>query len=347
MKKTIFIVALVSLGLSACKSTPVDPAYQKELVLQNDVTSTEVLESTPQGKERLDKVRFMSQNLMSYSDRKEFKKGLEGEVASWNPTNTALGFAASSAITGNPFSTRGSATAVSVTFALNALSFVLDGSAEKISQLWLPARVDGVEITSELMAQEVAFQQVEDVLENTVLSFGYELQYLGSISKEVDGEKVANSRGHIYNAVVTDATREVFDANKDYPHAPERLMFLVGDHPYKKIEKPDPLQTLVLGFEPAYESLHNGASITILGGTKKDENGNPVVKTVQGFSYNHVELDLWMSALGRDMYRVISGQMPWVQGEDENNRRLIVAGGEAYTFYSTSPDKFISGRFEN
>jgi hypothetical protein len=351
MYKKIVVVAMASLtmNLMACKSTPVDPVIQAESILLDDITPTEALESTKQGKEQLDKVRYMAQNLMGYGDRKEFTKSLSDEVEGWSPLNTSIGFAASSAITGNPFSVEGSGTAVAVTFALEAVSFIFDGAAEEISQMWLPSEVGGREITSTLMAQDVALEQTLRVLETTMTKFGYELSPIGIMAAGSIGEGTEGLREgvHMMNAVVTDATRAVFKENKPYPYAPERLLLIVGDFPYKKVEKPDPLTALVLGFEPAYESRYAGASIKMFGGVKKDLSGAVIRTKVGNIEFDDAERDLWMTSYGRDINRDISSQMPWVQGEDENSRRAIVAGGEVYTFFSTSPSGFINARFNN
>ena len=348
-KIVVVAMAALTMNLMACKSTPVDPVIQAESILLDDITPTEALESTKQGKEQLDKVRYMAQNLMGYGDRKEFTKSLRDEVVEWSPLNTSIGFAASSAITGNPFSVEGSGTAVAVTFALEAVSFIFDGAAETISQMWLPREVDGKEITSTLMAQDVALAQTLSVLEATMAKFGYELSPIGIMAAGSIGEGTEGLREdvHMMNAVVTDTTRAVFKENKPYPYAPERLLLVVGDFPYKKVEKPDPLTALVLGFEPAYESRYAGASIKMFGGVKKDSSGAVIRTKVAGVEVEEAEIDLWMTSYGRDINRDISSQMPWVQGEDENSRRAIVAGGEVYTFFSTSPSGFINGRFNN
>jgi hypothetical protein len=351
VKKVVLAVAIatLSISLTACKSTPVDPIVKAERSLEKDVTPVEALETTAKGKEKLDKARYMAKNLMGYEDRIEFTKSLKDEVVGWSPLNTSIGFAASAAITGNPFSVEGSGTAVGVTFALDALSFIFDGAAERIGQMWIPAEINGQKITSELMAQDAAYEQTMLVVEKTMAKFGYELVPVGMVTAESIGKGTEGLRegSHLVDAVVTDATREVFNANKPYPYAPERLLLMVSDAPYKKIEKPDPLTALVLGFEPAYESRHMGATIKIFGGIKKDASGN-VVRTKAGdVEFDDANRELWMTSFGRDIYREISSQMPWVQGEDESYRRAIMVGGEAYAFFSTSPTGFINGRFNN
>jgi hypothetical protein len=85
----------------------------------------------------------------------------------------------------------------------------------------------------------------------------------------------------------------------------------------------------------------------MFGGVKKDSSGAVIRTKVGNVELDDAERDLWMTSIGRDINRDISSQMPWVQGEDENSRRAIVAGGEVYTFFSTSPSGFINGRFND
>ncbi|MDI4651614.1 MULTISPECIES: hypothetical protein [Pseudoalteromonas] len=334
MKKlTATLGIAIALSLSACKSTPVDPAKLAEKESLSKVTLVKDIEVTPTGSERINKTRYLARNLMGTKDRKELAQRIANESPGWNVAEPTIGFIGAAALTGNPMSLEGSSQAVTIGAALDMASYIFDGSKEKIGQIWLPSEVNGKTIDTPEQAKTIAVELTFEALKTAFSNHGYDIKESGTMSKG-------------YNLIYSGTLRP--DANtSDFPNKPKHILAIVTSIDYQKIETIDPIEALSLGFKPAYRSSPAGHQITILGGHKVDENGQTLTATTEsGHEIVDVQEVLWQKAIGRSLYRDISKEIPWVQGDDSYGNRYVVHNGYVYSFFSTSPNIFLTKQID-
>jgi len=322
-----------TLVLTACKSTPADPSIEAERNSLNQVTLVTEIEATAEGSQAINSTRYLARNLMSTEDREELRKKIASEAPGWNPANATIGFIGSAALTGNPFSVEGGTTSVSIKAALDLASYVFDGAHEKIGQMWLPKNVNGITIESPEQAKSIAEQLTVDALNKAYDKLGYDLHYSGTMQ---------NGYNKLYSGVLRDNSQATA-----LPKKPKHIVAILTTLEYKEVDKVDPVEALALGFTPAYHSSPAGHQITILGGHKTDANGNvEMMKSEDGHDVVSVQKSLWQTATGRNLYREISKELPWVQGDDSMNNRYVVHNGSVYSFFSTSPTGFLNKRID-
>lgn len=335
MKKIspIILAFITAITLVACSSTPVDPNVAAERNLLKQTTKVSEITSTKEGKQYIDSTRYLARNLMGTDDRKELAKIILKESPDWVIAEPLAGFAAASVLTDNPFSHEGSLTAVTVTAALEFATYIFDGSKDAVATLWLPKTVNGVTIKSASQAKEIGLELTKDALTKAFDKRGYDIRFAGTLNDGI-------------NKVYTGELRADYQ-NTSTPSQPKYIMAMATVFDYIEIEENDPVEQLALGFTPAYRSTEAGHQITILGGHRLDDNGKIVMDPLdEGTEVVSPNQNLWATALGRDLFRDISKDLPWVQGYDQFNKRFVVRNGDVFSFFSTSPTGFLNKRID-
>ncbi|APD91580.1 hypothetical protein BM524_18245 [Alteromonas mediterranea] len=333
MKKLLYCF-VVTTFLTACESTPPPPhlALEKENI--SKVTPIASLESKAENKQKIDKVRYLARHLMGVEQQELFINNLQQKITEWDYSNTTIGFLASSAITGNPLSSHGLSTANQVEAALNIISYFADGSKDVIGQMWLPREVDGVEITSEDQATKEAERLSLNAIAFSLDKLGYSKpKYVGTLKE----------------GAIKLYTAELINKypNPKFPLQPENLTVLQLVMAYDEVKSPKQFDKLALGFTPAYQSTIAGHQIILMGGEKFDSEGNLVMATSEsGQKFPEPKQDLWMTSIGREFFRKVSSQIPWIQGKDLIGNRALVYNSEIYTFFATRANSFISSRID-
>ncbi len=311
MKKAISSFALTIL-LTACKSTPPPPHIALEKENLKIVTSIKTIESSPEGKQKVDKARYLARHLMGTEQQQKLINNLKGEITEWDYTNTAISFVASSAITGKSLSRQGSSTALRVHAALDVIDFFFDGSKDGIGQMWLPKEVDGQQIKSAEHATKEAERLSIEAISKSLTSLGYSIpQYVGTITQ---------GRIKVYTSKLTIPLE-----TNQFPLQTQHLTVLQLVMDYEDVKAPSLLDELALGFTPAYRSSIAGHQIILMGGDQFDANGSLIMeKSETGQEFPSPKQELWMTSIGREFFRRVSNELLWIQGKDKMSNRTLV-----------------------
>lgn len=330
---SIGLAIALTLSLSACNSTPKDPVDEAEKLSLNQTTDISAIEATPEGAQKVNSTRYLARNLMGVEEREKLRNKIAQEAPSWGIRNTTIGFIGSAALTGNPMSVEGGMTTVAITAALDVASYIWDGSLDIVGQMWLPKEVNGVTIESPEQAKVIASQLTVEAIRKAYQKLGYDFEFTGTLKNG-------------YQKLYSGTLRE--DANTtDVPYKPKYIVAIFTQTEYEAMDSVDPVEELSLGFTPAYRSSPAGHQITILGEHKTDANGNVVMtKSEDGYDVVAVQKLLWKTAVGRELYREISKEIPWITGNDTNFNRYVVHNGEVYSFFSTRASGFLNERVD-
>lgn len=331
--KSIASTIIATLVLAGCNSTPLTQNELMERELLNKVTPVESIIQTPEGLERINKTRYLARNLMGSEDRKNLTTTLQSEAVRWDPTAPAIGFLGSAVLTGNPFSLEGSSKAIRIGTIVKVADMFFDGSIDVIGQSWLPDTYNNTPIETAEEANQIAIKTSIEAVLNTLQKEGYTANHLGTF--DTDG----------LVQLVTATLNEQQELST--PAKPENIVVLVTIVGYKAIEAEDYLETLSLGFRPAFTSHQAGHQIHILGGSRFDENNNVVMETTpSGFSIVEAQSNINNTALGRTFLRDISNQIPWVQGSNTVKGRYVVHNGKYYSVLSTTYSRFLKNQID-
>lgn len=332
MKNLFNTIAIVSiLTLSACKSTPEDPKWASEVN-----ADLNVIEVSHENSQEIQKVQYLARNLMSAKSQQYYRNNMLEEVSEWDMTSVSAGFIGSALLTGNPFSSSGVSTAAGISIALGVLTFFADGSADDISQIWMPSvSKDGEELTVETATYE-ARVSVDKALVESYKELGMELTCFSMCD-------VVNAY-RIYTAKLSPELILSYQ-NKGYSYVPKIIQVRAFLYDLKQITNEDVVETLALGFKPGFRSGRYSFILDMQGDVVYDAAGEPiVVEFTDGTglrSYAGLK-PLVKTQLGREIMRKFTSKVAWIYGSDDRKKgRYVSYNGEVYGWSIANSRTFI------
>ena len=337
---TTILTTILVLSLTACQTT--DPVWDAEQDLQTNEVNVDQLE-----KENIDKVQYLARDLMASKERKILTQRLSNEASTWDHTSVTAGFVGATVLTGNPFSGKGSTMSAGIMMGLDALNFVFDGAADDIAKYWMPNKTVEGDFLSVEEATIVSREKVREVLNNTYSAMGIALFCTDGCA--------SNDYISIYRADLSEGTIADLKSKYGYIYVPKTIQVVTTLAPLHEIKEEDAIESLALGFKPAYVSGYNGFRIHAFSGVNLDEQGNEITLKAKVENTSATEIEYFStkykmieSQFGRDVNRKISRQLPLVQGGTTYNKhKYITYNGEMYKWYVARDNRFIDAKVLN
>jgi hypothetical protein len=331
------ILALTLIYITGCKST--DPIWDAE----QEITTNEIEfdDFDKQQVEEAEKAEYLARYLMSSEERAKLTNTLMEKASTWDHTSVSAGFFGSAILTGNPFSSGGSAMAGGIMMGLDIITaFMPDGSLDDTGRFWLPAEVDGVKLT-EKQASFIAREKMINALLATYSEFGIELTCVSfCVGPEAKGER-------LYRADLTQSQVDGIKAKFGYTYVPRTIQVFASLQDMFTIKNEDKLESLALGFKPSFVSGSNGFQVKAYGDYVVKSNGDPVMQTkFEGYldqsTYLKPLFVLAGARIGRDIERSLSRKIPWIKGTDDYKiDNYVVYNGKFYRFFAPTDYSFI------
>lgn len=335
MKKIIkFSLTLACLSLIGCKAT--HPDWNKDDGIEHQIINSAEIQ------ERIEKSEYLARSLIGVEQRQKYVQKLMNEdVSGWDSSNAMAGFVGASLVS-NPFSASGASTAAGITMALDVLSFFTDGSADKISQIYVPKKSPEGEIFTKETATTYARAEVHKALFKAFAENGMELKCY-SMCEDI-------GKFRFYLIELSDDQVNALKA-KGYAYVPHEIQVKAFLFDLLEKKKTDPIESLALGFEPAFLSGYGGFNIEIGATIRRnfsDEKMEVVYSDVNGLEGYQMKHPLEKTHLGRDLLRSITKRVPWVYGNDSNlEGKYVVFGGHVYDWDIANAYTFIEGEIIN
>jgi len=332
MKKIIsLITSLLLLNLTACKTTTDNPVWDAEVNAELNV-----VEVSDEDSQEIQKVQYLARNLMSTKAQQHYRNDMLEEMTEWDMTSVSTGFVGSALLTGNPFSASGASSAAGISMALDVITFFADGSADDISQIWMPSvSKSGEELTAETATHE-ARVAVDNALIETYKDMGMELTCFSMCD-------VVNAY-RIYTAKLSPELILSYK-NKGFSFVPKTIQVRAFLYDLKKITTEDAVETLALGFKPGFRSGRYSFILDMQGEVLYSETGEPVEVDITGITglKSYVGLKpLVKTQLGREIMRIFTKKVAWVYGSDDRKKgRYVAYNGKVYGWSIANSTTFI------
>jgi len=335
MKTTSFIcLTIACLSLLGCKAT--SPDWDKDKDIEHNVINS------PKIEERIEKAEYLARSMIGVDQRQKYVSNLmKKDVPKWDSTSTMLGFAGASVVS-NPFSSSGASTAAGITMGLDVLSFFADGSADKISQIYVPKTSPSGESFTKESATTYARSQVHKALSEAFDDNGMKLTCYSNCK--------GDGKYRYYLIELSDTQMNKLKA-KGYPFVPREIQVKTFLHELLERKINDPIESLALGFEPGFLSGYGGFNIEFGATIRRnfsDEKMEVIYSDFEGLKGYKMKHPLEKTQLGRDLLRSFTKRVPWVYSNDSNLKGKYVAfGGHVYDWNIATAYTFIEGEITN
>jgi hypothetical protein len=318
VRTNVFLI-LLSLFFTGCAVAPKDDferdkrAYPKKVALvdksQNDLLS------------------YLAAQMLNAEDRNQFFARLQNRYSNDDTLNQGI---VNRAIYTRAGDSTGMQLAAGQMVIGAALKMFKSGGMDEVSGIAIPNVVDRIEIKTEDQAWAAATRISENQLRKVAENFNMELSCI----------RGCDSKRRIYTP--TPKNSQVFDSYIYKPIGPIIVMTTWAE--LKKVESPNPLDKIIRGFTPSWETAKGNMWLTgFYSEPQLDVTGKVVIKTNdKGLDYPEVRRDITFTKLGRDILKLYYSDGGHTYfGDDKRYPQVFAFNGKLYSYIERDDGSFI------
>lgn len=316
MKNGIFAVAAL-LALTGCATQ--SPVMQDRAAWQRVPLSD---------KEEQLRLSYLARYMIEVDERAELEQLVAESPAykGWQRSDTVSSLMLKSDLSGTTDSSLlGNQLATGIAVGGVLWDAMVDGSMDRVSQAYLPRRLNGVELDSEDKANKALFTMVGEQLSMAAQSFGWQLEC-------VQG---CGGSNQVY------LIRDTAKALVGYGYQPENICFQTDITEVKRVRKTDPVNA-ILGFDAQWKTS-DGNTLVLNGITDclLDSQGKLVVKNLAEKNIDYPEGSsrsryLEETLLGKRFLSRVYNNPYFFSGTQKRYPNMFFYNGKVYSFVLNS-----------